>query len=270
MTAIYIVFCAALVLAVLYVLALQGRKNHPQLPALRKWSYAHRGLHDAASPENSMAAFRAALEKGYGVELDIHLMADGELAVIHDSSLMRVTGADVRIEELTTEQLGAYKLCGTGESIPLFRQILELYNGQAPLIVELKTFQGNYRALCQAAAEILDRYDGLYCIESFDPNCVRWFAKNRPDVVRGQLATNFMRDRKLPWVMRFIMTHNLVNFLTRPDFIAYDFSYRGTISNFLCRRFHKLQGVAWTIRNRQDYDMAVAEGWIPIFETFQP
>jgi len=83
------------VLAVLYLLALRGRKNHPELKTLRGWNYAHRGLHGEGRPENSMAAFRAALENGYGIELDIHLLADGNLAVIHDSLLKRTTGAEL-------------------------------------------------------------------------------------------------------------------------------------------------------------------------------
>ena len=58
---------------------------------LARWDYAHRGLHDkeVGSPENSLAAFKEAVESGYGAELDVHLLKDGNLAVIHDSSLFR-------------------------------------------------------------------------------------------------------------------------------------------------------------------------------------
>ena len=98
-----LIILTVLILLILFLLA--GRRNHPDLEKLRGWSYAHRGLHGSGIPENSMAAFRAALEKGYGIEFDVHLMKDGELAVIHDSSLKRTAGVDIRIEDLTKEDL---------------------------------------------------------------------------------------------------------------------------------------------------------------------
>ena len=76
-----------LLLAVLCILATSGRTKYPKLDTLKGWAYAHRGLHGNGLPENSMAAFKAALDGGYGIELDIHLTKDGDLAVIHDSSL---------------------------------------------------------------------------------------------------------------------------------------------------------------------------------------
>ena len=140
-----------LVVCLLYLLSIRGRRNHPGMDKLRGWYYAHRGLHDAVLPENSMSAFRAALEHGFGIELDIHLMADGNLAVIHDASLKRTAGVDVLIEDLTTEDLSKYPLEGTTETIPTFNQVLELYAGKAPLIIELKAERGNHAALTEAA-----------------------------------------------------------------------------------------------------------------------
>lgn len=260
-----------LVIGLLYLLAVRGRTNHPGLDALRGWSYAHRGLHDAALPENSMGAFRAALAHGYGIELDIHLMADGSLAVIHDASLQRTAGANVTIESLTTAQLANYRLMGTEETIPLFSDVLALFDGAAPLIVELKTSGGNADKLCQAACAMLDSYHGTYCIESFDPRCIRWLRKHRPQIIRGQLAENSLHCRvNIPWIIRFIMTNHLLNFWTHPDFIAYKFPHRKTLGTYLCRKFWGVQGVAWTLRTKEAFDTAVTEGWIPIFEGFRP
>lgn len=258
-----------LVLVLLYLWCLKGHTGHKDLHKLRQWNYAHRGLHDADRPENSMPAFRAALEHGYGIELDVHLMKDGDLAILHDSSLKRVAGADITIEELTAQELCNYTLCGTQEHIPLFSQVLELYQGKAPLIVELKCVNNNVKALCEATCAMLDQYDGLYCMESFDPRVTHWLRKNRPDIIRGQLSENWMKSKvKLPWILKFMMTYHLSNVYTRPDFIAYKYCDRKVFGTDICRKLWGIQGVSWTLQTRQEYETAVKEGWIPIFENF--
>ena len=260
----------AVIVAALYLLALRGRTGHPGLAGLRGWNYAHRGLHNAERPENSMSAFREALEHGYGIELDIHLMKDGNLAVIHDSSLKRTVGADVRIEDLTLSDLEQYRLLGSGEKIPLFREVLDLYRGKAPLIVELKEAK-NCDALCRAAAQMLQTYQGAYCVESFDPRCVYWFRKNAPHVIRGQLTEDYFASKTpIPDVLKFILKHQLENFLTLPDFVAYRYCDVDHISNRIVRGLWGVQGVTWTLRTKEDFDTAVADHWIPIFEHFEP
>ena len=248
------------------------RKDHPGLKDLQGFAYAHRGLHGNGVPENSMAAFRASLEKGYGIELDVHLLKDGNLAVIHDSLLNRTTGEAGHVEDLTTEDLKNYRLEGTEETIPEFMDVLTLYNGKAPLIVELKPENGNHAALTEAACKMLDSYKGVYCLESFDPRCVKWLKENRPDLTRGQLTENFLKSRnELQDYLKFALTHNLLNFLGRPDFVAYKFEDRkDSFTTALCRKLWKTQGVTWTVKSKEDYDTAVAEGWIPIFEGFEP
>ena len=257
------------VLICVYLFLLKGRLKHKDLSKLRKWYYAHRGLHKEGIPENSLSAFVAAKNAGLGIELDIHLMKDGNLAVIHDASLKRTAGADVQIENLTTEELAVYRLEGTEEKIPLLSEVLELIDGKVPLIVELKSVDNNYAKLCAAACKMLEDYTGLYCMESFDPRCVLWLRQNKPEIVRGQLAFNAFRDNlNVPWVLKFALKHNLLNIAIQPDFVAYCFQDRKTLGNFLCRKLWRMQGVAWTIRNEADFDTAVKEGWIPVFENF--
>lgn len=263
---------AFIILTLLYLLSLMCRSGHKGLQDLRGWAYAHRGLHGNGVPENSMAAFRLALEGGYGIEFDVHLMADGELAVIHDPSLKRTAGADVMIEDLTADQLKDYPLEGTDEIIPTFRQVLELYDGKAPLIIELKPERGNHAALGKAVCDILDSYDGVYCIESFDPRAVHWLSKNRPEQIRGQLSENFVANpkSKLPFAIKFVMTTLMLNFLNRPDFVAYRFADRKRLGVWLCRKFWRAQGVTWTVKTPEDHLQAEKEGWISIFEGFRP
>ena len=259
-------------LFLLYVLAVRGKKGHPGLEKLRGWNYAHRGLHDETRPENSMAAFRAALEKGYGIELDIHILKDGNLAVCHDHSLKRTAGADVMIEDLTTEDLENYRLEGTHEKIPTFREVLDLYDGKAPLIVELKAIGDNPAKLTEATCKMLDSYKGAYCLESFDPRCIHWLKKNRPDLCRGQLTENFFKSKtsKLPWYLKLVMSKQLLNFLTVPHFVAYKYRDRKNLGNFLVRKLWGTQGVTWTLTSPQEHETALKEGWIPIFENYNP
>ena len=261
-----------LILLLVYAWLVRGRRGHPGLADLRGWAYAHRGLHGNGIPENSMAAFRAALEAGYGIELDIHLLKDGSLAVIHDHALRRTTGCDGKIEDLTAEDLSNHRLEGTEETIPTFREVLELYAGKAPLIIELKAIDGNHAALCEAACKAMEGYTGPWCMESFDPRCIRWLRLHRPDIIRGQLTENFLAAKQNPLhpVLKFGITHQLGNFLLLPDFVAYKFADRKTLGNFLVRKLWGAQGVTWTLKSQADFDTAVKEGWLPIFEGFRP
>lgn len=262
---------ALIVFIIAYLLLLRGRIGHPGLKNLRSWSYAHRGLHTKDVPENSMEAFRRAVEAGYGIEMDVHLLADGKLAVIHDASLKRTAGVDKLIEDLTADDLSAYKLEGTGECIPLFTDVLKTVDGKVPLVVEIKTEKNNHKALTEAVCAVLKDYNGMFCVESFDPRAIAYVRKHYPDFVRGQLAHNSLGEAStVPWILRFLLTYNLMNILTLPDFISYRYKDRKTLSNFLCRKLWRIQGVSWTITDEKQWETAVQEGWLPIFENFEP
>ena len=273
MTVLVILLVLA-ILAELWLLSLQCRRNHPSWNFLRTFRYAHRGFHDKPQiPENSLPAFRRAIDHIYGAELDVHLMADGNLAVIHDSSLLRTAGADVAIEDLTAADLDNYRLEGTDEKIPLFSEVLELFEGRTPLIVELKPQRDNHDALTAAAVAMLDKYRVNYCIESFDPRCLRWLKKNRPAIVRGQLSEQFLRHGDGGGQGRltlFALGSLLTNFLTRPDFIAYRFSDRNCVAVKLCRRLYRVQEVNWTITSKEEMGAAENAGNLVIFERFDP
>ena len=264
--------CVLIVLAAAWLLAVRGRHNPEQLRNFYGWVYAHRGFHNRKdAPENSAEAFRRAVEKGFGSELDVHLLSDGGLAVVHDSNLKRVTGREIIVEDLRTEDLAEYSLLGTEQTIPTLRQVLDIYDGKAPLIIELKTWKKNDRALCEAVSRELEGYKGLYCIESFDPRAVRWYRKNRPSVVRGQLCANFLKNPgNLGIPEAFVATFLLTDFLTRPDFIAYKYADRGNLSNRICLHLWKMTGVSWTLRSEREMETAKKEGLLPIFEGFDP
>ncbi len=259
------------VLFALYLLALTGRRNHPGWKALKGHRYAHRGFHGNGVAENSMTAFRLAVEKGYGIELDVHLLADGSLAVFHDGTLQRTTGREGKVEALTAKDLPNYPLEGTEDTIPTFRQVLELANGRVPLIVELKAVDNNHAPLTDAACAALRDYAGPWCMESFDPRCIHHLRHHHPEVIRGQLAENFFKSKaNISWYQKLAMTCQLANFLTYPDFVAYRFADRKRPGVFFAKHIWHLQTVGWTIRTKEDLVRAEKEQWIPIFEGFTP
>ena len=275
MKAVIIILIILAVLFLLYLLCLRCRRGHADWARFRQWRYAHRGLHNKEKgiPENSMAAFKLAAANGFGAELDVHLMKDGHLAVIHDASLLRTAEADVLIEDLTAEELENYRLEGTEQRIPLLEDVLPLFVDRAPLIVELKAERGNAEALAAAACKVLDKYKAEYCVESFDPRCLMWLWQNRPDVIRGQLSENFTAHgdaQHLPGGVRWILTNLLLNVRTRPDFIAYRFEDRANLSLRLCRGFYRVQEASWTVRDRETMEKAEAAGNLVIFENFDP
>ena len=273
MTLIWILLGIVVLIFLLYLLCLRCDRRR-DWKKLRGWRYAHRGFHDKPRiPENSLPAFKRAVQCGFGAELDVHLMKDGHLAVIHDASLKRTAGADVLVEDLTAEELRQYTLEGTEYHIPLLEEVLPIFAGKAPLIVELKAERGNAEALAAVACKLLDKYKVDYCVESFDPRCLMWLWQNRPDVVRGQLSENFARHgdgKDLPGAVRWVLSNLLLNCRTRPAFIAYRFEDRDSLSLKLCRSLYGAQEFSWTIRSREDMAAAEEAGALVIFERFDP
>ncbi len=267
---IKVLLCVIFPLGILYLLMLRGQKR-AWPDGMKCIRYAHRGLHHQPdAPENSLAAFRAAIEKGFGAELDVHLMKDGNLAVIHDSSLQRTAGADVLIEDLTKEDLEAYRLEGTDEKIPLLEEVLALFSGRTPLIVELKPAAGNHNRLTESACAMLDRFpDVTFCIESFDPRVLLWLKKNRPEIIRGQLSGDLRAEKGHSKATMWALTHLLSNGLTAPDFVAYDHTVRSHCPELkLSRLLYGVQEVSWTVRDADTADALEKAGCLVIFEGF--
>ena len=249
---------------------LAGTDNQKKFAPSNKIYYAHRGLHDNKSnaPENSMRAFQKAVDAGYGIELDVQLTKDRIPVVFHDETLKRVCQAPGRVRVYTYEELQKLSLCGSDQRIPKFEDFLKLVDGKVPLIIELKIHE-SAAEVCSRADELIRRYRGVYCIESFHPLAVRWYKKHRPEVVRGQLSSNFARTEKSEPIYYWVVHHLLTNVLCRPDFIAYDQRFRENLSRRLCRKMGALS-VAWTVKSqkeleacRKEFDLFIFEGFIP-------
>ena len=235
--------------------------------------YAHRGYHDKPRiPENSLPAFRRAIEHGLPSEFDVHLISDGTLVVFHDDDLKRQTGVKGSIEAYDIINLRKLRLEGTDEPIPTFDEVLDLYEDTGlALLIELKVVKGNYKALAKAVAERLDRYKGEYVIESFDPRVLMAYRKLRPDVIRGQLVQDFYKSPAgvAPY-QAVLLTNMAFNRFVQPDFIAYRFKDRmwPAWKRWLGKK--DIVPAAWTIKTAEKYKAAVSKGCVPIFEQITP
>jgi len=262
-----LIVAALFLLLWLFLIAPRARRAAVK-PFLRP--YAHRGLWGEGAPENSLAAFRRAVEHGFAIELDVQCAKDGTVMVFHDYTLTRMCGKDVKLAELSAEELGACMLGDTDERIPTFREVLEIVDGKVPLLVELKGESGN-TALCPAVAAILDEYEGRWCVESFNPLLLRWFKKHRPRAVRGLLSTDLIKEKKSgSKVLNFALSALLLTFLCRPAFHAWDQHYT---RRFALRFGIKCLGAAsfvYTVKNQADFDRHMAAGNSPIFDEFVP
>lgn len=228
-------------------------------------NYAHRGLHqsDESIVENSMAAFKAAITAGYGIELDLQLTKDGQVVVFHDKNLLRVCGVDQDLHDCSYAQLKGYHLGASDETIPLFSQVLSLVGGQVPLLVELKDV-GAWQELAKKTADLLAAYPGDYAIESFHPGIVRWFYQNKPTVLRGQLSAARENFEGIPKWQGFLIANLLTNAACRPHFVAYKIED----INVMLRLYRFLTGkvFVWTIRDKEALKRAKIEVEGIIFE----
>lgn len=270
---ILILFGTLAVLTVLYLLAIMPKvSNRPDLAPFKGRYYAHRGLHQSkkVSPENSMAAFKLAVEQNYGIELDVQLTKDRIPVIFHDYNLQRICGMDLKLCDLTYKELEAYTLYKSTERIPTLKSVLDMVNGRVPLIVEFKSGNSDI-SVCKESVKLLDRYKGVYCIESFNPLILMWYKKNRPAIVRGQLSSNLIKDEEKGHpVLLFILQNLMLNFLTKPDFVAYNHKYTDMLSFNICRVFYKIPTFAWTIRSNEDLEFNKKYFDYFIFDRFIP
>ncbi len=264
--------CIIVFLLICYCFLILPRpaKKAPSAP-FKGLMAAHRGLYekDQSVAENSLEAFRRAATEGYGVELDVQLTKDGAVVVFHDDTVDRMTAEKGRVDSFTLSELQAMPLMGTEHRIPLFTDVMAVLDGKSPTIVELKSTE-NYPELCEKTLAILRTLKGPYCVESFDPRIVRWFYKNAPDLVRGQLTESFShwREAGLP-LWRCIMMHTLcINFLTHPQFIAFGRGHR-PLCMFLGHAIGTMR-VFWTERPDADHALLQKRYDCRIFEHYRP
>ena len=221
--------------------------------------------------------------RGYGNELDLHLTTDG-LEQLPDlpgegpgqqSAEGNHQNADQQGDagQVGLEAVQQLRLLGTEERIPLFSEVLDIVAGKIPIIVEVK-YQKNYPALCEKMMSQLRDYTGLYCVESFHPQVILWMKNHAPAVARGLLSDrytegegNMTRLTPATWASQQL----LFNWLTAPDFIAYNYlTAPRTRTLSLIREVWHAPCVAWTVRDESKVPLALARFDAVIFERYRP
>ena len=269
--ALIVIASVLLVLAILYLIAIMPGTKPLGEPYIST-KYAHRGLHDDSLPENSLAAFSAAVDAGFGIEFDVRLSKDGKLIVFHDDTLLRMCGVDARVDSKTYDELLECNLLSTDCKIPTFREVMELVGGSVPLLIEIKEDAGN-KKVSETLAEELKGYTGPYIIESFNPLSLGVIKKLMPGVARGFLSQRFLKSENKEYhkPLYFALQNLLLNRIASPAFIAYDIHGRKSISLRIARSLLGAATVAWTVRSPEEEKIAESAGFDTIiFENYIP
>ena len=228
---------------------------------------AHRGLHDAARPENSLAAFEAAVEAGLPLELDVHASVDAEAVVFHDDSLERMTGTVGDIRAWPWHRLRDLPLGGTTERIPCLADVLAMVEGRVPVVVEIKN-EGAIGVVERSVARVLDHYSGPVAVQSFNPLTVAWFRRERPEIPRGLLAGD-MDDTDFNLAKRVVLRRLLLAPHVRPAYIGYDLRALPEPAVSVLRRLG-VPVLAWTVRTPEEQSRAMELADNYIFEFVEP
>ena len=224
---------------------------------------AHRGLWDLNNPENSLGAYQKAIDGGYNIEIDVHLLPDGDFAVFHDGNLKRVCGENIKINSLKGHELHEHKLLNkNGETtdfyIPTLKEVLDLVGGKVGLLIEMKDFSNKHGA-CEKLYKQLKDYSGNYAIQSFGGSALAWWRKNTKDVPIGILS--FAGGN----IMLPCWKHTV-----KPDFHAFDI--KGLPDCYVMHRQKKgVMVLSWTIRTEELFEKCKKVGVDNvIFENIRP
>ncbi len=231
---------------------------------LAQQAYAHRGLHGGAIVENSRAAFRGAINRGLGIELDVQAARGGNAFVFHDAVLDRLTDSTGPIGKKLAPELDKILLSGTSETIPSLAEILALVDGHVPILIEVKSGSRSVGGLCLAVRRALEGYRGQVAVMSFNPEVGHWFHEHAPRLVRGLVVTQ--EGQSGPWQKlrgQFIRHASL--WRAKPDFLAYDI--RDLPASFpAAQRKRGLKVLTWTVRSAWQEELALEAADEIIFE----
>ncbi|MGB7037742.1 MAG: glycerophosphodiester phosphodiesterase family protein [Xanthobacteraceae bacterium] len=236
---------------------------------------AHRGLHDGTQGviENTAAAIRAAIDAGYGIEIDVQVSADGEAMVHHDDVLGRLTEGDGRFDRLSAAALKDAPFRSSAERMLTLGELCDLVDRRATLLIELKSrFDGDDR-LPARVANILAAYRGPAAPMSFDPWQIAALRRKAPQLVCGIIAAKYRSHPywdQMPFWMRYGMGYLVTELPAQAQFVAYAVADLPALAPLVARHVFGLPLLTWAVRTATE--QRVAKRWADqmIFEGFRP
>jgi glycerophosphoryl diester phosphodiesterase len=241
---------------------------------------AHRGLHDAAQGvvENSLGAARAAVARGYAIECDVRLSADGEAMVFHDEQLDRLTAAAGPFANKTARELSRLALRESSDTVPTLQSLLEAVSGRVALVVEIKSrFDGDLR-LARRVAALASGYEGPIALKSFDPDPIAFLRANAENLNLGATPLGIVAEAhygeehwpELSPAQRIELTHFLHYERTSPEFLSFSIADYPHAAPALFRQALKLPVLGWTARTPDAAEAALKWADTVVFEGFSP
>ena len=208
---------------------------------------SHRGIHNNINIyENTKEAIKLAKDKGYIIEIDIHLTKDNQVIVFHDYDTKRLLKDNKIVEDSTYEALNNQNIF----HIPTLKEVLDLVDGKVPLLIEIKQLK-KVGKLEEEMMNILNKYKGEYAIQSFNPKVLLWFKKHYPNILRGQLSYSYKNNHFIK-IKKVFLKNMFTNFLTKPNFISYKYNELSEKKiNKLKKKNITLLG--WTVRSKKEY-----------------
>ncbi len=212
---------------------------------------AHRGIHskNVDNVENSILAFKFAVDKNVAIELDVHITKDNEIVVVHDYNLKNITGISKIVENLNLDEIKKMNLFNTNNKIPTLNEVLDIVDGKVPIVIEIKN-EGRVGRLENKLYNILKNYNGEYVIEAFNPLTLIWFRRHDKNIVRGQLSAKKIDG--ISKALNFFLSNMIFNIFTKPDFIAYNIL---DISEKMYKKYNKkgIYLIGWTLKGMDEY-----------------
>jgi glycerophosphoryl diester phosphodiesterase len=214
--------------------------------------FAHRGLHfGSAVPENTLAAFGAALDFGAGIECDLRLTADDQLVVFHDADAKRLCASSFKIGQSRWADFASLRV--SGHPIPRLESLLSLVAGRVPLLLEAKVEHEARRWIAPLRRE-LTGYRWRFAVMSFDARLLRLIRREMPGVRRGLLLKARISSFERHIRMR----------VAKPDFLGVEASALGM--RWVATARQSLPVYAWTIRTAAERAQAEVQADALIWE----
>lgn len=225
---------------------------------------ANKGLHDDNIPENSLSAFKNAIDNDFAIKIDVRELADGTVVVFHDEALGRMTGADGFISNYTYDDIKELCLLKTKEHIPTLEEVLEFVDGKTPILVEV--INAGKVGFEKNVWKALSKYKGEFAIQSLNPYSLEWFKINAPHIRRGQVSSFFKGNETLSFSKKFALKRMMLNKkVSEPNFIAYQAE---NLPNRFVKKYKSLPILAWCVRSPEMRDRVQKHCNNIIFEGF--